>query len=103
MPSKATFFLLVCSELMLVIAGCTNYYDTSYIRIKLESPEKYRVYFGSQEAIKYGLDDTPELRKVLEPHMKALGACSNGFKFVPDTLSGGGAFQPSFVVECLPP
>jgi hypothetical protein len=86
----------------LVVTGCANYYDTSYIRINELPQEKYRVYLGSQEAVKYGFDDTPELRKALEPHMKALGACSNGFKFVPGTLSGSGqGLQSSFLIECL--
>jgi hypothetical protein len=95
---------IVCFQLILITTACTNYYNTSYIRIKQQTlPEQYRVYFGSQEAIKYGLDDTPELRKILEPHLKELGACVNGFKFIPDTLSGNGPFQPSFLIECLSP
>ena len=88
---------------MLGAAGCTNYYNTSYIRIKEIAPEKYRVYFGSQEAIKYGFEDTPELRKALEPQMKALQACKNGFKLAPNSLSGSGqSLQSSFVIECIP-
>jgi hypothetical protein len=102
--AQAYINFIVCFQLILITTACTNYYDTSYIRIKQElPPNKYRVYFGSQEAIKYGLDDTPELRKALEPQMKEMGACSTGFKFVPDTLPGGGPFSPSIVIECLSP
>jgi hypothetical protein len=91
---------LMPMALLLFFSGCANYYDTSYIRIKQEAPKEYRVYFGSQEAIKYGFDDTPLLRGVLEEKMRELGYCDNGFRFVPDTLTGAGAFQPSFLIEC---